>query len=511
MPKLKPVADIEAGLWTPTTGTSLYAMLDEEPRSDLDYITSAKTAPALSPVKFRASSDAVFGSVASLSNTIPATTEGGDSLYAFCFNRSNPTGPDGWTLFMEKRESTSTVFQWYQVYHKIAAGTPGAISPDAGTTVTYSQETASAMGLEIVALYAQNGTPVILDDLKIAEIGHGSANPGLHTIQQLTVAGASRLAMAVSVCASGPGPNDPRAYYDTTLTWVDTGAHSLDYHRLTIGYRYPADGEVLGMEGGTQKSFSHSTSPHNAIEATMVFTNDVGGGISLPLGLQAFYRNDDGENNSALSTGGTPNILDRISDYTLNRYHIQKGSVSGSDANDATWNATGLGYVLDDYSTLPSGLLTAWAPATADYTLVILGSWNSLAATFPMIAPNQATDGPGVIRNNASTLQGIIGGTTLTGGALTINTWAMLHARRSGVNGDIGINGTVTASSAAVVNGTAPTTVTLGANPGASQHLDGNQAAVLLFNRALTDAELANEVYAWLKVNIATPRGITLP
>jgi len=36
----RPASDIAAGTWTPTTGTDLYAMLDETPASDTDYIQS---------------------------------------------------------------------------------------------------------------------------------------------------------------------------------------------------------------------------------------------------------------------------------------------------------------------------------------------------------------------------------------------------------------------------------------------------------------------------------------
>jgi hypothetical protein len=35
-----PISDISAGNWTPSTGLDLYAMLDETPAADADYIQS---------------------------------------------------------------------------------------------------------------------------------------------------------------------------------------------------------------------------------------------------------------------------------------------------------------------------------------------------------------------------------------------------------------------------------------------------------------------------------------
>jgi hypothetical protein len=40
----RPSADVSAGGWTPSTGTDLYAMLDEAIADDVDYIVSS-TAP----------------------------------------------------------------------------------------------------------------------------------------------------------------------------------------------------------------------------------------------------------------------------------------------------------------------------------------------------------------------------------------------------------------------------------------------------------------------------------
>ena len=37
----RPTSDVSAGTWTPSTGTDLYAMLDENPADDDDYILSA--------------------------------------------------------------------------------------------------------------------------------------------------------------------------------------------------------------------------------------------------------------------------------------------------------------------------------------------------------------------------------------------------------------------------------------------------------------------------------------
>ena len=41
----RPASDVAAGSWTPSSGASLYAMIDEEMASDVDYIRSS-TAPS---------------------------------------------------------------------------------------------------------------------------------------------------------------------------------------------------------------------------------------------------------------------------------------------------------------------------------------------------------------------------------------------------------------------------------------------------------------------------------
>ena len=501
MPILKPVADLEAGLWKPSSGTSLYAMLNEPTRDDTTYIYSAKTAPNLVQVALRAGSDAVFndGTTNNVSVTIPSTTLGGDEIFWAVFARSDITSPGSeWKLFLEKREYLSSVLQWFQLYHKTASGTVGAASPDAGTTLTISQASALRMGAEVVVLHA-SGQPVIAEKAVVkvvAEANFPAANT--HPVQALTTPGPSRFALAISMCVAAPSTAE-RAYYDnaTTRLWANIGPDLRFDHRLSIGHRTPADAEVLG---GT---FFHDTAPHTGIETSLIFTNDQGGRLALPLGLRVLYRCDDGVNGQGSS--------DRVSDYSNQGRHITRGSAAGADTNDPAWAAAGgLDFTVDDYSFLPASVVTAWAPATADYTLVMLAKWGTLAADLPLVNANSATAQPGTLQNSSTALQGVVGNTTLTGGTLTAGAWCVPYMRRGGANGDIGINAAAVASSAAVANGTNPTEMVLGGNPTSARYLEGSIGAFLLFNRALTDAEIT-DVYSYIKTNYATPRGITLP
>jgi hypothetical protein len=90
----RPEADISQGAWTPSTGSDLYAMVDEDPASDTDYISAASATtcqmrlqPVIDPqtssgqiVKFRARSSTGSTLIARLkqgSTTIATMTQSG--------------------------------------------------------------------------------------------------------------------------------------------------------------------------------------------------------------------------------------------------------------------------------------------------------------------------------------------------------------------------------------------------------------------------------------------------
>jgi hypothetical protein len=54
---VRPISDISAGAWTPSTGTTLYGVLDESTYDDADYITTTSASSA--EVKFSAANDPV--------------------------------------------------------------------------------------------------------------------------------------------------------------------------------------------------------------------------------------------------------------------------------------------------------------------------------------------------------------------------------------------------------------------------------------------------------------------
>lgn len=53
--KVRPISDISAGAWTPSTGATLYGVLDESTYDDADYITTTSASSA--EVKFAAAND----------------------------------------------------------------------------------------------------------------------------------------------------------------------------------------------------------------------------------------------------------------------------------------------------------------------------------------------------------------------------------------------------------------------------------------------------------------------
>jgi hypothetical protein len=225
-------------------------------------------------------------------------------------------------------------------------------------------------------------------------------------------------------------------------------------------------------------------------------------------GLIAFYRFDDGAN--GIGSGQT------VTNHGSNTQTLRLGSSTAADANDPTWAAVGHDFVTDDYDFMAGGtgtVLASWAPATGNYTQIILGRWDAdIAGTTPrpFMAHGASGDRPGTIQSRSGNLEARIGSVVLTGPALTVGTWYVVHALRNGANAESGLNTTVHQTNTAVGSGTAPGSMAVGANPGFSQFLDGAIAAVLIYNRALTAAELL-EVYNYLNSDIATPRGISIP
>jgi hypothetical protein len=225
-------------------------------------------------------------------------------------------------------------------------------------------------------------------------------------------------------------------------------------------------------------------------------------------GLIAFYRFDDGAN--GIGSGQT------VANHGSNTQTLRLGSTTAADTNDPTWVAVGHDFVTDDYDFMAGGtgtVLASWAPATNNYTQIILGRWDAdIAGTTPrpFMAHGASGDRPGTIQSRSGNLEARVGSVVLTGPALTVGTWYVVHALRNGANAESGLNTTVHQTNTAVGSGTAPGSMAVGANPGFSQFLDGAIAAVLIYNRALTAAELL-EVYNYLNSDIATPRGISIP
>lgn len=54
---IRPTSDITSGAWTPSTGSTLYGVLDETPYDDVDFITTSSSSTC--EVKYNAGTDPV--------------------------------------------------------------------------------------------------------------------------------------------------------------------------------------------------------------------------------------------------------------------------------------------------------------------------------------------------------------------------------------------------------------------------------------------------------------------
>lgn len=223
---------------------------------------------------------------------------------------------------------------------------------------------------------------------------------------------------------------------------------------------------------------------------------------------------DDGANGQ----GSGDNLADRSSNARLFRL----GSATGADTADMGWGASPARGTFggDDYVYIPGGtgsLIAAWAPATANFTTIFLARFNdttgSTSVKRALIAQAASGDRAGMINMvGGGGLDTLVGGTKLTSalGVVTQGQWHFVIARRDGVNGILRIDNTVVASSAAIANGTQGSNYALGANPGFSHFLIGDEAVWEIYGAALTDAQIDEELQHIL-ATYAEPRGISVP
>lgn len=227
-------------------------------------------------------------------------------------------------------------------------------------------------------------------------------------------------------------------------------------------------------------------------------------------GLLSFYRFDNGSN--LAGSGQT------VTNYGSNTQTLQLGSTTGSDTSDPSWGNNAGPYhnfFGDDYDLLTGGI-TGLSFATANHTQIFLGKWDTVGTAisqkFPFIAHASAGDRAGTMQlGGTAYLDSRIGNATLQSatGIVAAGEWLVYHALRNGTYGEHGKNTTVLNTSNSVANGTQGTNYRVGAAGNTGQFLTGSIAAYLVYNRALTSAELL-QTYRYLRNNIATPRSITL-
>lgn len=219
-------------------------------------------------------------------------------------------------------------------------------------------------------------------------------------------------------------------------------------------------------------------------------------------GLVADYKFDQGSGQ-------------QLTDYTANAYHGTLGSTAGADTNDPAWSSLGLTFAIDDYVRIPAGALGGTGAATVMAVVRLSGDGN-----YPHVLGgnpgdsgirllfNAAARQPWARVKNAAAQSTDAVSTTV----IALNTWVCLTARfRPGAGLDIWINGAQdTTAATTIVDRVAPTEGLIGTDgPAAGQTLPGDVAMMVLYNRALSDAELTQN-YQALKDRL-TPRGVVLP
>lgn len=214
-----------------------------------------------------------------------------------------------------------------------------------------------------------------------------------------------------------------------------------------------------------------------------------------------------------------------LTDYSGNGYHGTLGSTTGDDTHDPAWGATGLTFVADDYVSI-SGLIPALQGKTA-LTLQIVASTAASTPHAGLIGP---VDPSTAARNIINILDNSDGGTAAdalhflvygdAGAVAGVNipgklsatptTLTVRYVGGSVIEGRKG-NGTWARTTAAVPasmnSSVAVPTLNIGRR--ASFYLTGTVSAMIVYTRALSDAE-CEQNRQYLKDALAA-RGVVLP
>jgi hypothetical protein len=190
------------------------------------------------------------------------------------------------------------------------------------------------------------------------------------------------------------------------------------------------------------------------------------------------------------------------------------GSSFGVDTNDPKWNGGGAGFVTDDYVTLPRILFTS------GYTVILVANILAADGTYPTLFSNQSAisgtgSGFGFARINTGTTCNMYhadgaGNIQAVGKTFSGVGWKMLSLLHDGSYVYL-IDNKAKSSGLAAVGLTTPAQVSIiGKMPVNNNYFNSTIAYVLLYNRALTNGEIA-VVYKFLKSYLLKNRRIALP
>lgn len=200
----------------------------------------------------------------------------------------------------------------------------------------------------------------------------------------------------------------------------------------------------------------------------------------------------------------------RLIDYSGNGYHGTLGSTTGSDTNDPTWTGQGLSFDGDDYVEIAN------SPALVRMSFVAVVYPTNLTGT---ITQRGAI---GVRRDAFEFSSDKIRMLVANGGSMgfddiltsvssvSASTWVCPAGSFDGANLKVYINGALdTTKAKTTLPDSDVVSRFIGRITGGTNYFLGTQAALLIYSRGLSDAEVSRN-YAALKSMLA-PVGVVLP
>lgn len=277
-------------------------------------------------------------------------------------------------------------------------------------------------------------------------------------------------------------------FADTLNNWGE--ALRIGYgHLFTDNINNWADATVRRLD--YLKTFSDSL--NNWADATSV---SLGGAGGLPSGADIIYEFNDASGQVLTDSSGNAN-------------HGQLGDTTSSEASDPAWATDGGDNVLD------FTLSTDWVEIprrdySGAFTVVIVYNKDTTNDNQELITATDAgSTGQRVLARSASTQIRVAGNNDVTTASVSTNVWTMLSYRRDGSDK---VDSFVNDGTALRLYADVAQTSTYGfdriGGGGNATDMDGQIAFFACWPSALTDSQIQNDVYDYVK---ALKPGIGLP